>query len=125
MLLFHQFIARRFLCPTRRAFSSKTDHFQLLGMTRSFDINPDLLKDTYKEFMKRLHPDLNTMKSKNEKMSIADHASQVTAAYQVLMVCQVSYSSTMTSLSAHIQQTVSPNLVIFLCFFLLLWRNHS
>ena len=74
----------RALLNTSRTFSSKCDYFKVLGIHRSFDISPDQLKDIYKEFMKRLHPDLHTMKSMTEKINMADQASQVTAAYQVL-----------------------------------------
>jgi molecular chaperone HscB len=76
-------LARGYLFKSR-SFSSKTDYFQILGIDRSFDIHPDRLKDIYKDNMKILHPDLNTMKSDTEKITIANQASQVTAAYQVL-----------------------------------------
>jgi len=75
--------ARGFLYGTR-TFSSKVDHFQVLGIQRSFDLKPEQLKDIYKDYMKKLHPDLNTLKSNSDQITIAEQASQVTAAYQIL-----------------------------------------
>jgi len=74
---------------TRTFLSSKVvaivDYFQLLGIRKTFDLSPEQLKDTYKDFMKKLHPDLHTLKSNDEKIVKADQASQITAAYQVLL----------------------------------------
>jgi len=75
----------RILARGTRTFSSKADYFQLLGLNRTFDLYPEQLKDIYKDFMKRLHPDLHTFKSSPEKISFADQASEVNAAYQILL----------------------------------------
>mmetsp|Transcript_9572 Transcript_9572/g.10627 ORF Transcript_9572/g.10627 Transcript_9572/m.10627 type:complete len:199 (+) Transcript_9572:49-645(+) len=64
--------------------NSQEDYFLRLNVPRSFDIQPDDLKSSYRQLMAKLHPDRHTLKPTKEQDEVGQKAAKVTHAYQVL-----------------------------------------
>ena len=60
------------------------DHFSTFGIERSFALDPALLAKTYKALQRQLHPDLFSLKSKEEQELSAEWSSMVNDGYKVV-----------------------------------------
>ena len=63
---------------------SSLDYFSTFGIERSFSLDPALLSKTYKALQRQLHPDLFSLKSKEEQEVSAEWSSLVNDGYKVL-----------------------------------------
>ncbi|XP_074309900.1 iron-sulfur cluster co-chaperone protein HscB homolog isoform X1 [Silene latifolia] len=60
------------------------DYFRIFGLEKKFDIGEANLEGKYKDWQKKLHPDLVHSKSEREKEYAADQSSRVIDAYRTL-----------------------------------------
>lgn len=60
------------------------DYFQIFGLERKYDSVVDNLEGQYKEWQKKLHPDLVHTKSKEEREYAAEQSARVIDAYLTL-----------------------------------------
>ena len=63
---------------------SSLDYFSTFGIERSFALDPALLAKTYKALQRQLHPDLFSLKSKEEQDFSAEWSSLVNDGYKVV-----------------------------------------
>ena len=63
---------------------SSLDYFSAFGIERSFAVDPALLAKTYKALQRQLHPDLFSLKSKEEQEVSAEWSSLVNDGYKVV-----------------------------------------
>ena len=62
---------------------SSLDNFSIFGIERSFALDPAQLAKTYKALQRQLHPDLFSLKSKEEQDLSAEWSSLVNDGYKV------------------------------------------
>lgn len=60
------------------------DYFQIFGLEKGFDIPDDNLEGKYKDWQKKLHPDLVHSRSEKEKNFAVDQSARVIDAYRTL-----------------------------------------
>ena len=88
------------------------DHFSTFGIERSFALDPALLAKTYKALQRQLHPDLFSLKSKEEQDLSAEWSSLVNDGYkvhmQMLFVDHVTISSSSVGATEAIAQGTLP-----------------
>lgn len=60
------------------------DYFKILGVEKKYDVKVENLEGTYKNWQKKLHPDLVHTKSKKEREYAAEQSARVTDAYRTL-----------------------------------------
>ncbi|XP_071908548.1 iron-sulfur cluster co-chaperone protein HscB homolog [Coffea arabica] len=60
------------------------DYFQILGVEKKYDVKVENLEGKYKDWQKKLHPDLVHTKSKKERDFAAEQSARVTDAYRTL-----------------------------------------
>ena len=63
---------------------SSLDNFSIFGIERSFALDPARLAKTYKALQRQLHPDLFSLKSKEEQDLSAEWSSLVNDGYKVV-----------------------------------------
>ena len=66
--------------------SRDLDHFSTFGIERSFAVDPARLTKTYKALQRQLHPDLFSLKSKEEQDLSAQWSSLVNDGYKVTQI---------------------------------------
>ncbi|EPS68120.1 hypothetical protein M569_06650, partial [Genlisea aurea] len=64
--------------------SSSVDYFQIFGMRREYRIELGELERRYKDWQKKLHPDLVHSKSQREREYAAEQSARVIEAYRTL-----------------------------------------
>jgi len=60
------------------------DYFKLLYCPKTFDVNIDQLKESYKNLQKQLHPDQFSQKSKLEQKFSTEHSATINMAFNTL-----------------------------------------
>jgi molecular chaperone HscB len=60
------------------------DYFQLFGLPRSFDVDPDLLTARYRDLQRAVHPDRYASATAQERRVAMERASNVNQGYRVL-----------------------------------------
>lgn len=73
----------RFLTTETRS-TKIEDYFERLQLPRSFSVEKQELKQSYRKLMATLHPDRHTMESQEKQDDFSEEASQVTRAYSIL-----------------------------------------
>ncbi|PWA92233.1 DNAJ heat shock N-terminal domain-containing protein [Artemisia annua] len=71
-------------CGCVQPVDQKVDYFSIFGLERRFDIDDGSLEGTYKNWQKKLHPDLVHTKSKEEREYAAEQSARVIDAYTTL-----------------------------------------
>ncbi|KAG9134666.1 hypothetical protein Leryth_000991 [Lithospermum erythrorhizon] len=71
-------------CRSVQPIDQSVDYFQILGLEKKYDIEEGSLEGKYKDWQKKLHPDLVHTKSQEEREYAAEQSSRVTAAYRTL-----------------------------------------
>ncbi|KAI3870308.1 hypothetical protein MKX03_029697 [Papaver bracteatum] len=71
-------------CKSVQPVHASVDYFQIFGLEKAFEIEDTNLEKTYKDWQKKLHPDLVHMKSEKEKGFAAEQSSRVIDAYRTL-----------------------------------------
>ncbi|KAI3953159.1 hypothetical protein MKW92_011006 [Papaver armeniacum] len=71
-------------CKSVQPVHTSVDYFQIFGLEKAFEIEDTNLEKTYKDWQKKLHPDLVHMKSEKEKEFAAEQSSRVIDAYHTL-----------------------------------------
>ena len=66
--------------------SRNLDYFSTFGIERSFAVDPARLTKTYKALQRQLHPDLFSLKSKEEQDLSAQWSSLVNDGYKVTTI---------------------------------------
>ncbi|CAI9760902.1 unnamed protein product [Fraxinus pennsylvanica] len=72
-------------CRSVQPVNHSIDYFQILGVERKFNIEVDELEGKYKDWQKKLHPDLVHSKSQREREYAAEQSARVIDAYRTLM----------------------------------------
>lgn len=60
------------------------DYFQIFGLQKKYELEDNNLEGKYKDWQKKLHPDLVHSKSEEEKEYAAEQSARVIDAYQTL-----------------------------------------
>uniref|UniRef100_A0A2N9H2W6 J domain-containing protein n=1 Tax=Fagus sylvatica TaxID=28930 RepID=A0A2N9H2W6_FAGSY len=71
-------------CRTIQPVDQSVDYFHIFGLERKFDIGVENLEGKYKEWQKKLHPDLVHSKSEEERGYAAEQSGRVIDAYRTL-----------------------------------------
>ncbi|KAF3793055.1 Iron-sulfur cluster co-chaperone protein [Nymphaea thermarum] len=71
-------------CGSIQPVDPSVDYFQIFGMEKSFDVEGHRLEARYKDWQKKLHPDLVHTKSEKEKAYAAEQSARVIEAYRTL-----------------------------------------
>ncbi|CAJ1967307.1 unnamed protein product [Sphenostylis stenocarpa] len=71
-------------CRCIQPVDGSTDYFQIFGVERKYDQEGENLEGKYKEWQKKLHPDLVHSKSKKERDFAAEQSARVIDAYRTL-----------------------------------------
>ncbi|KAL5545668.1 hypothetical protein UlMin_005355 [Ulmus minor] len=75
------------VCPSCRCIQPvdhSVDYFQIFGLEKRYDIEENNLEGKYKNWQKKLHPDLVHSKSEKEREYAADQSARVIDAYRTL-----------------------------------------
>ncbi|CAL9129744.1 unnamed protein product [Musa textilis] len=72
------------LCGSVQPVDQSIDFFQIFGLERKYEIKDGNLEVKYKDWQKKLHPDLVHSKSEKEKMFAAEQSARVIDAYRTL-----------------------------------------
>ncbi|KAK9072725.1 hypothetical protein SSX86_009160 [Deinandra increscens subsp. villosa] len=108
-------------CKTRRPFlicescgsvqpvDHSVDYFRIFGLDRRFDIEDGSLEGMYKNWQKKLHPDLVHTKSKEEREYAAEQSARVIDAYTTLRkpLSRAIYLMRLEGVEVDEEQTVS------------------
>ncbi|KAL9230921.1 hypothetical protein vseg_006212 [Gypsophila vaccaria] len=71
-------------CGCIQPLDDSLDYFRIFGLEKEFDIDEGSLEGKYKDWQKKLHPDLVHSKSEREKEYASDQSSRVIDAYKTL-----------------------------------------
>ncbi|XP_027364277.1 iron-sulfur cluster co-chaperone protein HscB, mitochondrial [Abrus precatorius] len=71
-------------CRCIQPVDDSIDYFQIFGSERKYDIEGENLEGKYKEWQKKLHPDLVHSKSQKERDFAAEQSARVIDAYRTL-----------------------------------------
>ncbi|XP_021769572.1 iron-sulfur cluster co-chaperone protein HscB, mitochondrial-like [Chenopodium quinoa] len=71
-------------CRCIQPVDSSVDYFRIFGLERKYDIEENSLEGLYKDWQKKLHPDLVHSKSESEKEYAAEQSSRIIDAYRTL-----------------------------------------
>ncbi|KAE8731135.1 hypothetical protein F3Y22_tig00002840pilonHSYRG00397 [Hibiscus syriacus] len=71
-------------CRTIQPVDLSIDYFQIFGLEKKYEIEVDGLERMYKDWQKKLHPDLVHSKSEKEREYAAEQSARVIDAYRTL-----------------------------------------
>ncbi|KAM3690227.1 hypothetical protein ACB098_09G109200 [Castanea mollissima] len=71
-------------CRSIQPLDQSVDYFQIFGLERKYDIGVENLEGKYKDWQKKLHPDLVHSKSAKERGFAAEQSARVIDAYRTL-----------------------------------------
>ncbi|XP_056846905.1 iron-sulfur cluster co-chaperone protein HscB homolog [Raphanus sativus] len=71
-------------CRTIQPVHDSVDYFQIFGLEKKYELDGGSLEGIYKDWQKKLHPDLVHNKSQKERDFAADQSAKVTEAYRTL-----------------------------------------
>ncbi|CAH8312709.1 unnamed protein product [Eruca vesicaria subsp. sativa] len=71
-------------CRSIQPIDDSIDYFQIFGLERKYELDGGSLEGKYKDWQKKLHPDLVHNKSQKERDYAADQSAKVTEAYRTL-----------------------------------------
>ncbi|XP_042475388.1 iron-sulfur cluster co-chaperone protein HscB homolog, partial [Macadamia integrifolia] len=71
-------------CKSVQPVDSSVDYFQIFGLDKKYEIEDCSLEKKYKDWQKKLHPDLVHSKSEKEKEYAAEQSARVIDAYRTL-----------------------------------------
>ncbi|XP_010941269.1 iron-sulfur cluster co-chaperone protein HscB homolog isoform X2 [Elaeis guineensis] len=71
-------------CGSVQPVDQSVDYFQIFGLEKGYDIQDDNLEGKYKDWQKKLHPDLVHLKSEKEKTFAANQSARVNDAYRTI-----------------------------------------
>ncbi|KAI7725794.1 hypothetical protein M8C21_013965 [Ambrosia artemisiifolia] len=96
-------------CGCVQPVDQKVDYFKIFGLERKFDIEDGSLEGMYKDWQKKLHPDLVHTKSKEEREYAADQSARVIDAYTTLRkpLLRAIYLMRLEGVEVDEEQTVS------------------
>nr|CAD1828110.1 unnamed protein product [Ananas comosus var. bracteatus] len=72
-------------CGSVQPVDASVDYFQIFGLKRAYEVKGDNLEGKYKDWQKKLHPDLVHTKSEDEKAFAAEQSARVIDAYRTLI----------------------------------------
>ncbi|KAG0466672.1 hypothetical protein HPP92_017637 [Vanilla planifolia] len=72
------------VCRAVQPIDSTVDYFKIFGLEPGYNLNDENLEGKYKEWQKKLHPDLVHSKSDKEKSYAAEQSARVIDAYRTL-----------------------------------------
>ncbi|KAL3642783.1 hypothetical protein CASFOL_013598 [Castilleja foliolosa] len=71
-------------CRSVQPVNESIDHFQIFGLGREYKVEVEELEKKYKDWQKKLHPDLVHSKSQTEREYAAEQSARVIDAYRTL-----------------------------------------
>ncbi|XP_034692621.1 iron-sulfur cluster co-chaperone protein HscB homolog isoform X1 [Vitis riparia] len=71
-------------CRSVQPVDPSVDYFQIFGLEKKYELEDNNLEGKYKDWQKKLHPDLVHSKSEEEKEYAAEQSARVIDAYQTL-----------------------------------------
>ncbi|KAD5508546.1 hypothetical protein R6Q59_030810 [Mikania micrantha] len=96
-------------CGSVQPVDHSVDYFRIFGLERKFDIEDGSLEGMYKNWQKKLHPDLVHTKSKEEREYAAEQSARVIDAYTTLRkpLSRAIYLMRLEGIEVDEEQTVS------------------
>jgi molecular chaperone HscB len=96
-------------CRTVQPVDHSADYFQIFGWEKSYKIPNENLEGKYKDWQKKLHPDLVHSKSEREKTYAAEQSGRVIDAYRTLSnpLSRAIYLMRLEGVEVDEEQTVS------------------
>ncbi|CAI9289708.1 unnamed protein product [Lactuca saligna] len=96
-------------CGSIQAVDHSVDYFNIFGLDRKFDIEAGSLEGKYKDWQKKLHPDLVHTKSEEEREYAAEQSARVIDAYTTLRkpLSRAIYIMRLEGVEVDEEQTVS------------------
>ncbi|KAK7268139.1 hypothetical protein RIF29_20826 [Crotalaria pallida] len=96
-------------CRCIQAVDDSIDYFQIFGLEKKYDIGDKNLEGKYKEWQKKLHPDLVHSKSQKEKDFAAEQSAKVINAYRTLSkpLSRMIYLMKLDGVEVDEEQTIS------------------
>jgi molecular chaperone HscB len=71
-------------CRSIQPVDHAVDYFQIFGLEKKYELDPGSLEGKYKDWQKKLHPDLVHNKSQKERDYAAEQSAKVTEAMRTL-----------------------------------------
>ncbi|MQM04708.1 hypothetical protein Taro_037502 [Colocasia esculenta] len=71
-------------CRSVQPVDASVDFFQIFGLEKMYELQNDNLESKYKDWQKKLHPDLVHTKSKQERGYAAEQSARIIDAYHIL-----------------------------------------
>nr|XP_043609721.1 iron-sulfur cluster co-chaperone protein HscB homolog [Erigeron canadensis] len=96
-------------CGSIQPVDHSVDYFTIFGLERKFNIDDRTLEGTYKNWQKKLHPDLVHTKSKEDREYAAEQSARVIDAYTTLRkpLLRAIYIMRLEGIEVDEEQTVS------------------
>ncbi|KAL1821198.1 hypothetical protein ACET3Z_016067 [Daucus carota] len=96
-------------CRAVQPVDHSIDYFQIFSLEKKFDIDDENLERKYKDWQKKLHPDLVHSKSKEEREYAAEQSARVIDAYRTLTdaLARAMYIMRLAGVEVDEEQTVS------------------
>ncbi|WOG98244.1 hypothetical protein DCAR_0417585 [Daucus carota subsp. sativus] len=96
-------------CRAVQPVDHSIDYFQIFSLEKRFDIDDENLERKYKDWQKKLHPDLVHSKSKEEREYAAEQSARVIDAYRTLTdaLARAMYIMRLAGVEVDEEQTVS------------------
>uniref|UniRef100_A0A7C8Z7K9 J domain-containing protein n=1 Tax=Opuntia streptacantha TaxID=393608 RepID=A0A7C8Z7K9_OPUST len=96
-------------CRCIQPLDPSIDYFQIFGLERKYDIEESSLEGKYKDWQKKLHPDLVHSKSEREREYAAEQSARVIDAYRTLSnrLARAIYLMKLQGVHVDEEQTVS------------------
>lgn len=96
-------------CRAVQPVDHSIDYFDIFSLKKKFEIDDDNLERKYKDWQKKLHPDLVHSKSKEEKEYAAEQSARVIDAYRTLTdaLARATYIMRLAGVEVDDEKTVS------------------
>ncbi|XP_022766927.1 iron-sulfur cluster co-chaperone protein HscB, mitochondrial [Durio zibethinus] len=96
-------------CRSIQPVDFSIDYFQIFGLEKGYEIEVDGLEGKYKDWQKKLHPDLVHSKSEKEREYAAEQSARVIDAYRTLSkpLSRAIYALRLEGVDVDEEQTVS------------------
>ncbi|KAL5739856.1 hypothetical protein ACOSP7_028751 [Xanthoceras sorbifolium] len=96
-------------CRSVQPLDHSVDYFQIYGLDKNYEIDDENLEGKYKDWQKKLHPDLVHSKSQREREYAAEQSARVIEAYRTLtnQLSRAIYIMKLEGIDVNEEETVS------------------
>ncbi|XP_006288415.2 iron-sulfur cluster co-chaperone protein HscB, mitochondrial [Capsella rubella] len=96
-------------CRSIQPVDDSVDYFQIFGLEKKYEIEPGSLEGKYKDWQKKLHPDLVHNKSQKERDYAAEQSAKVTEACRTLTkrLSRAMYIMKLSGINVNEEETIT------------------